>query len=109
MKKCTLCVDRIYNENLDKETRLPACVSTCPASARHFGDFSDPDSNVSKLVKERGGYDLMPEMGCSPTNKYLPPRPRRDEKAADGAPPKRLEQANPEGGFLGWIDDLLSD
>ncbi len=109
MKKCTLCVDRIYNENLDSETRLPACVSTCPASARHFGDFADPNSNVSKLVKERGGYDLMPEMKCSPTNKYLPPRPRRDEQAAVGSSPRRLEEAKPEGGFLGWIDDLLSE
>ena len=50
----------------------------------------------------------MPEMECSPTNKYLPPRPRRDEKAANGKE-RRLEEARPDGGFLGWIDDLLSD
>ena len=103
MKKCTLCIDRIYNETLDEEDRVPACVSTCPASARHFGDFGDPDSNVSKLVEERGGYDLMPEMGCKPTNKYLPPRSR--DTAAE-AP--ALETAAPEGGFLGWIDRMLS-
>ena len=30
MKKCTLCVDRIYNENLPEEDREPACVRTCP-------------------------------------------------------------------------------
>ena len=42
MKKCTLCVDRIYNQNLPEADRVPACVSTCPASARHFGDFADP-------------------------------------------------------------------
>ena len=29
MKKCTLCVDRIYNENLLEEDRVPACVRTC--------------------------------------------------------------------------------
>ena len=63
MKKCTLCIDRIYNENLDEVDRVPACVSTCPVSARHFGDFNDPDSAVSTMVRERGGYDLMPEMG----------------------------------------------
>ena len=46
MKKCTLCIDRIYNQNLPEPERVPACVSTCPASARHFGDFNDPDGNT---------------------------------------------------------------
>src|SRR5205085_1929716 len=76
-KKCTLCIDKIYNETLEEAARVPACVSTCPASARHFGDLGDPQSAVSKLVRERDGYDLMPELGYAPTNKYLPPRPRR--------------------------------
>ena len=77
MKKCTLCIDRIYNDNLPEADRVPACVATCPANARHYGDLGDPDSVVSRLVASRGGYDLMPEMGCRPTNKYLPPRPGR--------------------------------
>ena len=42
MKKCTLCVDRIYNENLPEEDRVPACVRACPTGARHFGDLGDP-------------------------------------------------------------------
>src|SRR5437870_1194038 len=70
MKKCTLCIDRIYNERLDEAERVPACVSTCPASARHFGDLGDPASPVSLLVAARGGFDLMPEQGCKPVNKY---------------------------------------
>ena len=36
MKKCTLCVDRIYDENLPEADRIPACVAACPTSARHF-------------------------------------------------------------------------
>ena len=32
MKKCTLCVDKIYNDNLEPRSRVPACVSTCPAA-----------------------------------------------------------------------------
>ncbi len=106
MKKCTLCIDRIYNENFDEVDRVPACVATCPASARHFGDLADPQSDVSKLVADRGGFDLMPEMGLRPTNKYLPPR----QLTADDGPtsgPTALEPA-PEGGFLGWIDRVLS-
>jgi Fe-S-cluster-containing dehydrogenase component len=107
MKKCTLCVDRIYNENLPVEDREPACVATCPAKARHFGNFADPDSAVSKLVAERDGMDLMPEMGYRPTNKYLPPRPRMDRPGTTGAP-AALEPAAPEGGLLGWLDSVLS-
>jgi len=107
MKKCTLCIDRIYNEHIPEAERQPACVRTCPASARHFGDLGDPESSVSKLVAARGGYDLMPEMGYRPTNKYLPPRPRRDATTC-GAAPAALEPAEPAGGLLGWLDRALS-
>mgnify|MGYP002621471662 CR=1 FL=1 len=108
MKKCTLCVDRIYNENLAPVDREPACVRTCPAGARHFGDLGDPESGVSRLVAERGGIDLMPEQGTRPVNKYLPPR-RRDHMTA---PPENLAQLcdpSTEGltGFLGWLDRTL--
>ena len=48
MKKCTLCIDRIYNETLPEAEREPACVATCPSRARHFGDLGDPDSKVSQ-------------------------------------------------------------
>ena len=105
MKKCTLCIDRIYNNNLDPLDRVPACVATCPASARHFGDLADPKSEVSQLVAERGGMDLMPEMGYRPTNKYLPPRKMT---APPAQAPKALEP-DEAGGFLGWVDRLLSD
>jgi Fe-S-cluster-containing dehydrogenase component len=108
MKKCTLCIDRIYNENLEERARVPACVATCPAGARHFGDLGDPGSEVSRVVAERGGYDLMPEMGCRPTNKYLPPRPRKTDATATGTP-AALADAAPQGGFLAWVDRLLSD
>ena len=79
MKKCTLCIDRSYNQNLAEEERVPACASARPVSARHFGDFADPESAVSQLVAERGTVELLPEMGYRPTNAYLPPRaPGRD-------------------------------
>ena len=113
MKKCTLCIDRIYNDHLADP--VPACVSTCPARARHFGDLADPESEVSRLVAERGGYELMPETGCRPTNRYLPPRSRETAAPAAGAggedaaePAPALADAPAEGGFLGWIDRLLS-
>ena len=106
MKKCTLCVDRIYNENLVEEDRVPACVKACPTGARHFGDLGNPNSAVSQLVEQRGGYDLLPEMGTKPVNKYLPPRARRD---AATLPPEALPKG--DGSALErlfvWADGLL--
>lgn len=102
MKKCTLCVDRIDNQTLDEAARVPACVSACPVSARHFGDLGDEDSDVSKLVAARGGKAPMEDLGYKPVNRYLPPRKRRTDTAT-----ATLETA--PGGFLGWIDRLLSD
>ncbi|SDO24835.1 Fe-S-cluster-containing dehydrogenase component [Lutimaribacter pacificus] len=107
MKKCTLCVDRIYNENLPEEDREPACVRTCPAGARHFGDLGDPDSDVSQLVAERGGIDLMPEQGTAPVNKYLPPRPRDRLDEVDVLAPYLDPVATEPQGFLGWLDRAL--
>lgn len=107
MKKCTLCIDRIHNENLEAADRIPACVAVCPTSARHFGDLGDPASAVSTLVRQRGGYDLMPELGYRPTNKYLPPRDARaahDRLAALTA----VESAEPQSLFLRWVDRLFS-
>lgn len=111
MKKCTLCVDRIYNENLPEEDREPACVRTCPSNARHFGDFSDPESNVSRLTAERGGMDLMPEQNTKPVNKYLPPRPKdtlsKTSDDIDILAPYLEPIAQETSGFLGWIDRTL--
>ena len=106
MKKCTLCVDRIYNDNIAPEDRVPACVAACPTSARHFGDLGDPDSAISQLVADRGGVELMPELGYKPTNRYLPPRARTERAASVSAP--ALETVKAEGGFLGWVDRMLS-
>lgn len=77
MKKCTLCVDRIYDEQLEERERQPACVLACPAHARMFGDLDDAESAVGEAVRNRGGYSLMPELGYEPTNQYLPPRATR--------------------------------
>jgi Fe-S-cluster-containing dehydrogenase component len=103
MKKCTLCVDRIYNTTLPEADRVPACVRACPTGARHFGDFADPASDVSRLSAERGGMALMPELGTAPVNRYLPPR-RRD--AAPAPLPLADETAGADG-FWGWLDRAL--
>jgi sulfite dehydrogenase (quinone) subunit SoeB len=109
MKKCTLCVDRIYNETIEPEDRVPACVKACPTGARHFGDLGDANSAVSQLVTERGGYDLLPEMGFKPTNKYLPPRAKRDAGTAAAPPPATAhDPTSATAKFFAFADKMLS-
>ena len=64
--KCTYCAHRSENG------LLPACVSTCVTKARIFGDLNDPDSDISKAIKEHGGADhLMQDLGQEPTLCYF--------------------------------------
>ena len=109
MKKCTLCIDRIYNDNLIPEERQPACVMVCPTKARFFGDLGDPTSGVSEIVATRGGKDLMPELGYRPVNKYLPPR--RAPTPSEPLHLAALVAPDPDSGgnaLLRWVDRLLS-
>ncbi len=64
--KCDFCRERV------QAGKLPACVANCPTVARHFGDLDDPNSEVSRLIKERGGFTLHPEKGTKPKVFYLP-------------------------------------
>jgi Fe-S-cluster-containing dehydrogenase component len=107
MTKCTL-VRRPHPRHDDAVGRTagPACVKACPTNARLFGDVKDPDSEVSKAIRERGGYELMPEWDTKPANRYLPRRPTAavgaDAGAAVRARPRRpLKRCGDEPGLLG--------
>ncbi len=68
------------------------CVRACPARVRHFGDFADPDSPVSRLAAERRAVALLAALGYRPARLYLPPRTRGDGETAPLAPaPGALE------------------
>jgi sulfite dehydrogenase (quinone) subunit SoeB len=93
MKKCTLCVDRIYDQALPEAERQPACVLACPTHARHFGDFADPQSNVSKMVAKRGKQEMFPELGYQPVNAYLSMRAPAPVEMAQAKPGLRSRSA----------------
>jgi len=66
VSKCNFCLPRL-EQGLE-----PACVANCIARARIFGDLDDPQSEVSRTIRERGGGQLYAELGTDPSIYYLP-------------------------------------
>jgi len=80
MEKCTFCVQRIRkaegvaldgNRPLSDRDVRPACAQACPTEAIVFGDRSNPDSEVSRLSRNRRGFRLLEELGTEPRVIYL--------------------------------------
>lgn len=67
-EKCTFCVQ--YTSNGEQ----PACVQACPGKARIFGDLDDPQSEVSRLIRQHQAYRLREDLGTSPKVFYIPPK-----------------------------------
>lgn len=71
-EKCHFCV------HYQAEGLEPACVRGCPGKARYVGDLDDPESIVSRLIKDRDGFNLIPEKGTKPSCYYLPPKRKQN-------------------------------
>lgn len=69
--KCDMCAHRVDN-GIE-----PSCVNTCQGRARIFGNLNDPDSQISKLVKEHNlttpDNVLLPDEGTDPHVFYIDP------------------------------------
>jgi len=78
ISKCTYCAHRIdYGIEHGLEVGVdplatPACVVTCPAECRIFGDLDDAESNINRYLAEKGpGEALRPDAETNPKTTYI--------------------------------------
>jgi tetrathionate reductase subunit B len=73
--KCDLCLHRLVNG------LAPACVNTCPGSARAVVDLGDPGDPMNQALKrDRAKVGvLLPEKGTGPQCFYIDATGRLDE------------------------------
>ncbi len=65
VEKCTMCWHRLAKDG------EPMCIRMCPERARYWGDLDDPNSEISKVIREREYMQLLPEKGTKPSVYYL--------------------------------------
>ncbi|MEE8398915.1 MAG: 4Fe-4S dicluster domain-containing protein [Desulfobacterales bacterium] len=65
VEKCTFCVHRT------RRGKFTRCVEACPNKARTFGNFNDPDSEVSKLIGSERNFRLKEGLNTGPRIWYL--------------------------------------
>ena len=80
MEKCSMCIQRIQAGKLkakiekralvDGDVKV-ACQQTCPANAIVFGDANDPNSEVSKALKNERTYYVLEEINVQPGVGYM--------------------------------------
>lgn len=80
VEKCTFCIQRLQRARARAQAEgrafraddyVPACVQTCTAKARYFGDLDDPNSLVSALARSPRAFHLLEEAGTHPKVIYL--------------------------------------
>lgn len=80
VEKCSFCVQRIQEKKAEARVGgrkiedgeiQPACVQGCPANALVFGDMNNPESKISKYMKNERNYHLLEELHTLPSVGYL--------------------------------------
>lgn len=84
--KCTYCTDRV---DLGLQ---PACVQTCLAKARIFGDLNDPKSEISQYIKKGAVGLTSPKVQIGPNSRLY--GPEKDMTLIMKQAPKTLPKVN---------------
>jgi phenylacetyl-CoA:acceptor oxidoreductase subunit 1 len=108
-QKCTFCKDRVddglargLTPGVDPEA-TPVCSAACIAQAIHFGDFKNPQSNVSMLVRDNPHFQLNAELGTDPQIKYLYTTPAVPGRAAGAAEADEERLSDPSNPLVGQL------
>ena len=64
-RKCHFCLQRL-NAGM-----LPACVSTCDGGVTYFGDLSDPESLIARVLRVHGSMRMQVGLKTEPRVFYL--------------------------------------
>lgn len=80
MEKCSMCIQRVQESKLnakkegrelrDGEIKL-ACQQSCSSNAIVFGDMNDPNSEISRVLKDQRNFTVLEELNVKPRLSYL--------------------------------------
>jgi phenylacetyl-CoA:acceptor oxidoreductase subunit 1 len=75
--KCNFCLQHI-DAGLARRLKpgsdpdaTPKCVRFCLADALYFGDLDDPESEVSRLIRDKKVVRMQEELGTNPSVYYI--------------------------------------
>lgn len=85
MEKCSYCIQRIQEAKAKKKIEAgdskpspiadgeikTACEQACPAGAIIFGNLNDPNSRISKAMRNQRGYFVLSNLNTKPRTIYL--------------------------------------
>ena len=84
VEKCTFCLHKIEpalkegkqigttrDQKDNKQVVSPSCITSCPPTARIFGDLNDKNSEVYEILENNEYYTLVPEANTRPNVFYL--------------------------------------
>ncbi|MEW6443113.1 MAG: molybdopterin dinucleotide binding domain-containing protein, partial [bacterium] len=80
MEKCSFCIQRIVQAKRDAKEKgrkvrdgdfTTACAQTCPTETLVFGNLLDPESRVSRLIRDHRRYQVLGYLNTKPAVIYL--------------------------------------
>ncbi|MBI4496241.1 MAG: 4Fe-4S dicluster domain-containing protein, partial [Deltaproteobacteria bacterium] len=80
MEKCSFCIQRIVEAKVNARSQgravrdgefTVACAQTCPADVLTFGNLLDPNSRISRLIRDPRAYQVLGHLQTKTAVIYL--------------------------------------